>query len=176
MHAAELGEALRELAASAPPGLARLFSIGESVEGRPLWVLRLTAGLEAPRAGEEPGGSPLPGRPQVKLVGNMHGDEPLARPLLLQLARELVRGWAGGDVRIGRLLNTTDLYLLPSLNPDGFEHAQEGDCGGGVASGRENSRGRDLNRSFPDQFEASEPDLGPVPEVRALIAWMRRNK
>lgn len=176
LHAAELGEALRELAASAPPGLARLFSIGESVEGRPLWVLRLTAGLEAPRAGEEPGGSPLPGRPQVKLVGNMHGDEPLARPLLLQLARELVRGWAGGDVRIGRLLNTTDLYLLPSLNPDGFEHAQEGDCGGGVASGRENSRGRDLNRSFPDQFEASEPDLGPVPEVRALIAWMRRNK
>uniref|UniRef100_A0A8C9G7G8 Carboxypeptidase D n=1 Tax=Pavo cristatus TaxID=9049 RepID=A0A8C9G7G8_PAVCR len=176
LHSAELGEALRELAASAPPGLARLFSIGESVEGRPLWVLRLTAGLEAPRAGEEPGGPPLPGRPQVKLVGNMHGDEPLARPLLLQLARELVRGWAGGDARIGRLLNTTDLYLLPSLNPDGFEHAQEGDCGGGGAGGRENSRGRDLNRSFPDQFEASEPDLGPVPEVRALIAWMRRNK
>uniref|UniRef100_A0A669PJP7 Carboxypeptidase D n=1 Tax=Phasianus colchicus TaxID=9054 RepID=A0A669PJP7_PHACC len=176
LHAAELGEALRELAASAPPGLARLFSIGESVEGRPLWVLRLTAGLEASRAGEEPGGPPIPGRPQVKLVGNMHGDEPLARPLLLRLARELVRGWAGGDARIGRLLNTTDLYLLPSLNPDGFEHAQEGDCGGGGAGGRENSRGRDLNRSFPDQFEASEPDLGPVPEVRALIAWMRRNK
>ncbi|OXB73345.1 UNVERIFIED_CONTAM: hypothetical protein H355_016999 [Colinus virginianus] len=177
LHAAELGEALRELAASAPPGLARLFSIGESVEGRPLWVLRLTAGMEAPRAGEEPGGPALPGRPQVKLVGNMHGDEPLARPLLLQLARELVRGWAGGDARIGRLLNITDLYLLPSLNPDGFERAQEGDCGGGGgAGGRENSRGRDLNRSFPDQFEASEPDLGPVPEVRALIAWMRRNK
>uniref|UniRef100_A0A8C2TMD6 Carboxypeptidase D n=1 Tax=Coturnix japonica TaxID=93934 RepID=A0A8C2TMD6_COTJA len=176
LHAAELGEALRELAASAPPGLARLFSIGQSVEGRPLWVLRLTAGQEAPRDGEEPGGPPLPGRPQVKLVGNMHGDEPLARPLLLQLGRELVRGWAGGDARIGRLLNSTDLYLLPSLNPDGFEHAQEGDCGGGGASGRENSRGRDLNRSFPDQFEASEPDLEPVPEVRALIAWMRRNK
>lgn len=176
LHAAELGEALRELAASAPPGLARLFSIGESVEGRPLWVLRLTAGQEAPRAGEEPGGPPIPGRPQVKLVGNMHGDEPLARPLLLRLARELVRGWAGGDARIGRLLNATDLYLLPSLNPDGFERAREGDCGGGGASGRENSRGRDLNRSFPDQFEASEPDLGPVPEVRALIAWMRRNK
>ncbi|XP_052544555.1 carboxypeptidase D [Tympanuchus pallidicinctus] len=176
LHAAELGEALRDLAASAPPGLARLFSIGESVEGRPLWVLRLTAGQEAPRAGEEPGGPPIPGRPQVKLVGNMHGDEPLARPLLLRLARELVRGWAGGDARIGRLLNATDIYLLPSLNPDGFERAREGDCGGGGASGRENSRGRDLNRSFPDQFEASEPDLGPVPEVRALIAWMRRNK
>ncbi|KAK2525433.1 carboxypeptidase D [Columba livia] len=178
LHSAEMGEALRALAAAAPPGLARLFSIGESVEGRPLWVLRLTAGQEPERPGEEPGGAALPGRPQVKLVGNMHGDEPLARPLLLRLAQELVRGWAGGEERIGRLLNTTDLYLLPSLNPDGFERAREGDCGGGdgAEGGRENSRGRDLNRSFPDQFEAAEPDLEPVPEVRALIAWMRRNK
>ncbi|XP_075024719.1 carboxypeptidase D [Calonectris borealis] len=176
LHSAELGEALRALAAAAPPGLARLFSIGDSVEGRPLWVLRLTAGLGPERADEEPGGAALPGRPQVKLVGNMHGDEPLARPLLLRLAQELVRGWAGGEARIGRLLNTTDLYLLPSLNPDGFERAHEGDCGGGAEGGRENSRGRDLNRSFPDQFGAAEPDLDPVPEVRALIAWMRRNK
>uniref|UniRef100_A0A8B9J038 Carboxypeptidase D n=3 Tax=Amazona TaxID=12929 RepID=A0A8B9J038_9PSIT len=177
LHSAELGEALRALAAAAPPGLARLFSIGDSVEGRPLWVLRLTAGLPPERDGEEPGGAALPGRPQVKLVGNMHGDEPLARPLLLRLAQELVRGWAGGDARIGRLLNSTDLYLLPSLNPDGFERAREGDCrGGGAGSGRENSRGRDLNRSFPDQFGAAEPDLEPVPEVRALINWMSRNK
>lgn len=180
LHSAELGEALRALAAAAPPGLARLFSIGSSVEGRPLWVLRLTAGLGPEpgpeRPGPEAGGAALPGRPQVKLVGNMHGDEPLARPLLLRLAQELVRGWADGDARIGRLLNTTDLYLLPSLNPDGFERAREGDCGGDANGGRENSRGRDLNRSFPDQFGVSDPDLEPVPEVQALIAWMRRNK
>lgn len=106
----------------------------------------------------------------------MHGDEPLARPLLLRLAWELVRGWAGGDERIVRLLNTTDLYLLPSLNPDGFERAQEGNCGGGAEGGRENSQGRDLNRSFPDQFGDAEPNLEPVPEVQALIDWMRRNR
>ncbi|XP_054250161.1 carboxypeptidase D [Indicator indicator] len=176
LHSAELGQALQALADAAPAGLARLFSIGSSVEGRPLWVLRLTAGLEPERPDEEPGGSPLPGRPQVKLVGNMHGDEPLARPLLLRLAQELVRGWANGEERIGRLLNTTDIYLLPSLNPDGFERAREGDCGGGAEGGRENSRGRDLNRSFPDQFGVAEPNLEPVPEVQALIAWMRRNR
>lgn len=176
LHSAELGQALQALVDAAPPGLARLFSIGNSVEGRPLWVLRLTAGLGPEHADEEPGGLALPGRPQVKLVGNMHGDEPLARPLLLRLAQELVRGWANGEERIGRLLNTTDIYLLPSLNPDGFERAREGDCGGGAEGGRENSRGRDLNRSFPDQFGVAEPNLEPVPEVQALIAWMRRNR
>ncbi|KAF6093139.1 carboxypeptidase D [Phyllostomus discolor] len=137
-HEEELGSALREAAAAGPPGLARLFSIGSSVEGRPLWVLRLTAGL----------GPPPP----------------------------------DGDPRFVRLLNTTDVYVLPSLNPDGFERAREGACGFGDSgppgsSGRDNSRGRDLNRSFPDQFSTGEPPaLDDVPEVRALIDWIRRNK
>ncbi|XP_069883506.1 carboxypeptidase D [Dipodomys merriami] len=191
-HDEELGKALREAAAAGPPGLARLFSIGRSVEGRPLWVLRLTAGLGQPAPAEDAGpdaagldaaGPLLPGRPQVKLVGNMHGDETVSRQVLVYLARELASGYSRGDPRLVRLLNTTDVYLLPSLNPDGFERAREGDCGlsdGGSqtgVSGRDNSRGRDLNRSFPDQFSTGEtPTLDDVPEVRALIDWIGRNK
>ncbi|XP_036762146.2 carboxypeptidase D [Manis pentadactyla] len=185
-HEEELGSALREAAAAGPPGLARLFSIGRSVESRPLWVLRLTAGLGPPPpdgdAGPDAAGPLLPGRPQVKLVGNMHGDETVSRQVLIYLARELAAGYRRGDPRLVRLLNTTDVYVLPSLNPDGFERAREGDCGLGDsgppgASGRDNSRGRDLNRSFPDQFSTGEsPALDDVPEVRALMGWMRRNK
>ncbi|XP_003469743.2 carboxypeptidase D [Cavia porcellus] len=178
-HEEELGKALREAAAAGPPGLARLFSIGRSVEGRPLWVLRLTAGLgpllpDGDAAGPDAAGPLVPGRPQVKLVGNMHGDETVSRQVLVYLARELAAGYRRGDPRLVRLLNTTDVYVLPSLNPDGFERSREGDCG---TSGRDNSRGRDLNRSFPDQFSTGEPpSLDEVPEVRALIDWIRRNK
>ncbi|XP_011358209.1 carboxypeptidase D [Pteropus vampyrus] len=185
-HEEELGSALREAAAAGPPGLARLFSIGSSVEGRPLWVLRLTAGLGPPPAdgdtGPDASGPLLPGRPQVKLVGNMHGDETVSRQVLIYLARELAAGYRRGDPRLVRLLNTTDVYVLPSLNPDGFERAREGNCGVSDSgppgsSGRDNSRGRDLNRSFPDQFSTGEPPaLDDVPEVRALIDWIRRNK
>ncbi len=53
-----------------------------------------------------------------------------------------------------RLVNSTDIWLMPSLNPDGFAAAHEGDCigmgSGGV--GRENANRVDLNRNFPDQF------------------------
>uniref|UniRef100_A0A2K5EWU6 Carboxypeptidase D n=1 Tax=Aotus nancymaae TaxID=37293 RepID=A0A2K5EWU6_AOTNA len=181
-HEEELGSALREAAAAGPPGLARLFSIGRSVEGRQLWVLRLTGDAGPDAAGPDAAGPLVPGRPQVKLVGNMHGDETVSRQVLIYLARELAAGYRRGDPRLVRLLNTTDVYLLPSLNPDGFERAREGDCGlddGGPpgASGRDNSRGRDLNRSFPDQFSTGEPPaLDDVPEVRALIEWIRRNK
>uniref|UniRef100_A0A8D2LHK5 Carboxypeptidase D n=1 Tax=Varanus komodoensis TaxID=61221 RepID=A0A8D2LHK5_VARKO len=157
----------------APRGLARLFSVGRSVQGRELWVVRLSAGLPPP--GAEPGGPPLPGRPQVKLVANMHGDEALGRALLVRLARHLVSEWRRGDGRVRRLLGATDLYLLPSLNPDGFARAVEGDCAS-AHGGRDNARGRDLNRSFPDQFGAAPPDLDAVPEVRALMEWMRRSR
>lgn len=168
---AELGETLRRISEEeAPRGLARRFSIGRSNDGRELWVLRLSEGLP----GEDGGGPPLAGRPQVKLVANMHGDEALGRQLLVRLAQELVAGWARGDPRARRLLNTTDLFLLPSLNPDGFARSREGDCQG--VGGRENGRGFDLNRSFPDQFGTSQPDLASVPEVRALMEWMRRNR
>ncbi|XP_063002757.1 carboxypeptidase D [Elgaria multicarinata webbii] len=170
---AELAASLRRLAdEEAPRGLARLFSIGRSAEGRELWVLRLSAGL--PEPGADPAGPPIPGRPQVKLVANMHGDETLGRALLVRLARHLVAGWLRGEARARRLLNATDLYLMPTLNPDGFARAVEGDCA--PARGRENARGKDLNRSFPDQFGAAQPDLAAVPEVRALMEWMRRNR
>ncbi|KAL8198996.1 UNVERIFIED_CONTAM: hypothetical protein K2H54_031412 [Gekko kuhli] len=186
MDEAELASSLRSLAEDeAPPGLARLFSLGRSGEGRELWVLRLSANLPEVEAGPDadPGGPPIAGRPQVKLVANMHGDETLGRALLIRLARELVSGWLQGDPRLLRLLNSTDLYLMPTLNPDGFARAAEGDCAGaggsgqaGTGSGRENARGKDLNRSFPDQFAAARPDLATVPEVRALMEWMRRNR
>ncbi|KAG8122569.1 hypothetical protein E2320_018054 [Naja naja] len=170
---AELGETLRRLSEEeAPRGLARRFSIGRSNEGRELWVLRLSEGLPGDEGGG--GGPPLAGRPQVKLVANMHGDETLGRQLLVRLARELVAGWDRGEPRVRRLLNTTDLFLLPSLNPDGFARSREGDCQG--VGGRENGRGLDLNRSFPDQFGAAQVDLAAVPEVRALMEWMRRNR
>ncbi|XP_044285870.1 carboxypeptidase D isoform X1 [Varanus komodoensis] len=105
----------------------------------------------------------------------MHGDEALGRALLVRLARHLVSEWRRGDGRVRRLLGATDLYLLPSLNPDGFARAVEGDCAS-AHGGRDNARGRDLNRSFPDQFGAAPPDLDAVPEVRALMEWMRRSR
>ncbi|XP_069082370.1 carboxypeptidase D [Pleurodeles waltl] len=157
----ELEPRLRELEDSAEPPLqVRLYSIGHSAEGSPLWVLRVSAAQ--------------PGAPQVKLVGNMHGDEALSRELLIRLAGVLVRNYHS-DPRIGRLLNTTDVHLLPSLNPDGYRRAHEGDCSG-AQGGRENGHYQDLNRAFPDQYNSQEVDAPREPEVLAIMEWIRTNR
>ena len=83
---------------------------------------------------------------QVKLVGNIHGDEVVGRELLLGLAEGLCTGWADQREDVLRLLRSTEVHLLPSLNPDGF-----------VLKTRNNANDRDLNRGFPDWA-----DLGPT--------------
>ncbi|CAH1800383.1 unnamed protein product, partial [Owenia fusiformis] len=54
-------------------GIAYMYSAGKSVQGRDLWVMTL---------GEKPL-QHLPLRPEVKYVGNMHGNEVVGREMLL---------------------------------------------------------------------------------------------
>ena len=65
--------------------------------------------------------------PMFKYVGNMHGNEVVGRQLLIYLAEFLANGY-GRDARITQLINTTEIFLLPSLNPDGYEISREGAC------------------------------------------------
>ncbi len=72
------------------------------------------------------------------------------------------------------LLNSTDIHLMPSMNPDGFERAVQGVCRGySKESGRTNVEGKDLNRDFPgwDMLEASHKKLlkDRAPETKVII-------
>ena len=141
------------------PNITRLYSIGKSFQGKELWVLEIT---------RHPG-IHTPGIPEFKYVANMHGNEVVGRELLLLLAEHLCRNY-GRDGRITRLVDTTRIHLLPSMNPDGWEAAREGDCYGYV--GRYNANGVDLNRNFPDPYARRRNSIQP--ETRALMGWIQR--
>ena len=100
--------------------LAKPFILGSSVKGQPLVGLRLTQGVRRER-------SLL--KPMVRVLANLHGNEALGRELVLHLARHLLAGYEHEE-RIRRLLDLTDISLLPSLNPDGYDRATEGECSG----------------------------------------------
>ncbi|KAK3560968.1 hypothetical protein QTP86_023158 [Hemibagrus guttatus] len=146
------------------PHIANLSSIGRSVEGRELWVMRIT---------KEPL-TYVPGKPKFKYVGNMHGDETISRQVLVYLIEYLL-GRYGEDHRLTELVNNTDIYIMPSMNPDGFEKAVEGDCVG-QAGGRNNAKNIDLNRKFPDQFTQINVNEADIPENTAMMKWILDNK
>ena len=104
------------------PALARTESIGDSVQGRPIEVIRLTA----PRAEDA---AP---RLRVMVIGTQHGAaEPAGGEALLALARELL----SGDLR--PLLEDLDVILLPNANPDGRDLKR-----------RSNANGININTDF----------------------------
>lgn len=102
------------------PNLTALYSIGKSIQGRDLWVMVVSS-------------SPyehMIGKPDVKYVGNIHGNEPVGRELLLHLIQYFVTSY-NTDQYVKWLLDNTRIHIMPSMNPDGFAVSKEGACDGG---------------------------------------------
>ena len=95
------------------PDITKLGSAGKSVQGRELWYMQIT---DKPNIIED-------GEPMFKYVGNMHGDEVISRQVLLYLIEYLCENY-NTDPRIKKLVDSTNIFILPSMNPDGFEMAK----------------------------------------------------
>lgn len=109
------------------PDIMKLFSIGKSVKGKELWVVKISDNVNADEV-----------EPEFKYISSMHGDEITGRELTTFLVEEIAQKY-GSDQELTELVNNTEIYILPSMNPDGSERKQRG-----------NANGIDLNRNFPD--------------------------
>lgn len=151
--------------------ICSLYSIGESVKKEKLWVVKISKDIQQERR---------LGKPMFKFVGNMHGNEALSRQLLLYLIQHLLTNY-GQDEEVTRLVNNTEIHILPSMNPDGFAEAREGDCPGfDLKSGRLNAHGKDLNRDFPNQWSYANASFEDIvrnrePETVAVMTWITAN-
>jgi hypothetical protein len=111
----ELAAKMSELAARHPGEIA-MERAGESIQGRPIQLLRIGRGER-----------------RVLLWSQMHGDEPSATPALLDLVEYLLTHRADPDAAV--VLERLELVLVPMLNPDGA-----------AAYTRENAQAIDVNR------------------------------
>jgi len=149
------------------PDIAKLYSLGQTAESRELLVMQISRGVNEQR---------VKLKPMMKLVANMHGNEAVGRELMLALSRYLLENYETDD-RVANIIDNTDIHILPSLNPDGFEKSTKGICSGyHVGSGRHNGNNVDLNRAFPswDDLALSKEELmnRSQPEVSAVIDWV----
>ena len=108
------------------PGLTKLYYLNpKSVQNRNIWVLQISTDLTKNKRAKL--------KPMVKYIGNIHGNEAVGKELLIQFSKYLLNsynsyGSSKEHARIRKLLETTDIHILPSMNPDGFESSREIDC------------------------------------------------
>lgn len=156
-HYDDMVKLLKDFASNYPT-ITRLYSIGQSVQKREMYVLEIS---------DNPGVHE-PGEPEFKYVANMHGNEVVGREIVLLLAKLLLENY-DTDFAVGNLINSTRIHLMPSMNPDGYEQSNAGDCDS--EKGRTNANLIDLNRNFPDQFTGS-PKRCEI-EVENVMKWLK---
>ena len=124
----------------------RMFSLGTSPDGRHLWAVEVST---------TPGDQSTM-KPNVKYIGNMHGDEVVGRELLMRFLERLL---TDTSAEVSEYVSTTNTFVVPTMNPDGFVR--------GVRGNRNNV---DLNRNFPDQYRPTGPEQRETQLIKAFIA------
>ena len=146
-------------------------ALGTQSEGKPIVYIRISNNVTAER--------PLK-RPMFKYIGNMHGDETVGRQILIYLAHYLLNKY-GKNERVTRLVDNIVIFIMPSLNPDGYSRSRQS-CLRGRSGwfnrrlnrlrGRRNANGKDLNRNFPEWSDENKSvsfqrlSAGREPETR----------
>lgn len=173
---AELTQALQQLATDNPSS-AEVSSIGQSVQGRELWRIRITSDIHNQE-----------GLPAIVFLGGHHAREHLSMEVPLLLAQHLLRELKNNNPEIKRLLSTREVHIIPVVNPDGSEF----DISTGTykywrknrASVGRNKFGVDLNRNYafgwggagssssPDSDTYRGPSAFSEPETRAIKAFI----
>ncbi|CAI4224597.1 unnamed protein product [Auanema sp. JU1783] len=145
------------------PNITWLYTAGKSVRGRDLWVIVVS---DNPREHELL-------EPELKYVGNMHGNEVVGRETLLYFIDILCKNFGKNDY-ITNFVKNNRLHIMPSMNPDGYEMGYAGDRIG--YAGRSNYNNVDLNRNFPAKWPQHREASGgseTEKEVDVVMKWLQ---
>ncbi|HPQ39301.1 MAG TPA: M14 family zinc carboxypeptidase, partial [bacterium] len=140
--------------ATSYPDIVRLHNIGQTVQNRDIWVMEIT---DNPDTDE-------PDEPEVRLVGNIHGDEYMSLELMRLLMQYLTSNY-GSDPEVTDLVNSREIWIQPSVNPDGHE-----------IGSRYNANGVDMNRNHGYMWAGGGSGPFSEPELQVFREWsLNRN-
>ncbi|MEO8588794.1 MAG: M14 family zinc carboxypeptidase [Flavobacteriales bacterium] len=148
----EMLDILDEMAALYPDLISVKQPIGQSIEGRPLHFVRIS---NAPNIDQD--------KPEVFYNALIHAREPAALSQVIYFMWYLLENY-NSDAYVQYLLDNTELYIVPCINPDGYVYNEAIEpAGGGMwrKNRRDNGDGTfgvDLNRNYGWQW--GYDDLG----------------
>jgi hypothetical protein len=131
------------------PEICQRIQIGTTVQGRPLWVLKISDSVNVEQA-----------EPEMKFVSTIHGDEVTGMEMEMFMIENILKGYQAENDTMRFIVDNTELYVMPLMNPDGNAN-----------NTRYNASGYDLNRNFPEgtYYDADSVNAALLPEIDAMI-------
>ncbi len=127
-------------------------TVGYSLEGRPIWVIKIS---DNPDVDED--------EPELFINATTHAREVIVPLVSMDFAELLAENYGTND-RITSIVDEREIFIMPVLNVDGYVFNEINDPDGGGMH-RKNTRapdGVDLNRNFP--FHWGQDDEGSSPD------------
>ncbi|MFJ7207303.1 M14 family zinc carboxypeptidase [Streptomyces sp. NPDC098789] len=169
------------------PGLAKVVSIGKTVQGKDILALKVSKNARQAKDGS---------KPSVLYMSNQHAREWITPEMTRRLMHYYLDNY-GKDQRVTQLVDSTEMWFVLSANPDGYDYTHTPD---GDRLWRKNMRdnngdgkttaldGVDLNRNFaykwgydnegssddPSNQTYRGPKAASEPETRALDSFEKR--
>ena len=141
-------------------GFVKLYDIGDTIQGRDIWAVRMTQGAR---------GRPLGSRPAVLYQGTTHAREWISTEVTMRLLEWFLAERRANDKDVKRLLKDVELWFVPVVNPDGYEftftderlwrkNLHDNDDDGNIT----NADGVDLNRNYPEHWNYDQEGSSSV--------------
>jgi hypothetical protein len=143
------------------PGVTKLVKLGTTYQGRDILALKVTQGARGQKDGS---------RPAVIYSATQHAREWIAPEMTRRIMNTYLQRWAADDKPTKKLLQSTELWFVPVLNPDGYEYTFTNERlwrknlrdnnGNGTT---EVGDGVDPNRNFPSHWGYDNEGSSPIP-------------
>ncbi|MFC7360934.1 M14 family metallopeptidase [Nocardioides astragali] len=148
-------------AARAYPGVTKLVNLGTTHQGRDILALKVTQGARGIKDGS---------RPAVIYSSAQHAREWIAPEMTRRIMNTYLQRWAADHEPTKKLLQTTELWFVPVMNPDGYEYTftderlwrknlRDNNDNGTTEVGD----GVDPNRNFPSHWGYDNEGSSPIP-------------
>ena len=147
--------------ASAYPAIAKVISLGQSIEGRELWAIKISD--NAAQDEEEP---------TVVLTGAHHAREWISVDTPFLIAKYLLDKY-DTNAQIKDYVDNAEIWIIPMVNPDGHQYSVSSDrlWRKNRRNNGDGSYGVDLNRNYAKEWGGagssgdtfSETYRGPAP-------------
>lgn len=127
-------------------------SLAQTYQGRDVWLVKISDNVLENES-----------EPQILFMGGVHGNEKPGFQTVIYSLRSLVENYTTPQVndsftlRIRSIVNTTELFFIPMVNPDGITASTRKNCRPNECLfGETTLRGVDINRNYDYNWEDAE--------------------